>query len=329
MLSTSKITTLGTLTVAILLLGQVSVRGGPRPQPTKRPAPASRTETLPEPQEISGSQLQTRDGVSLSATFLPGTKEKESVPVLLLHNWKSSRKEFGVLAQELQKKGCAVLVPDLRGHGASTKQIVMGRGRPREEKLDPTKFRANDFTAMAGFDMGALRKFLVKKNNDGELNFNKLVIVGAGMGAAIAMVWADYDWKIPNYEHAKIKQGQDVKALVLISPKWSYNGLDTMSILNSRGISPVRDRLSVMLLVGGQDSRKLRDVERLESKLVLNRPQPEPLPERNVLLLPFSTTLQAEQLLNFPRFDLPRMICRFVEERVINGEPDAAWMEHN
>jgi pimeloyl-ACP methyl ester carboxylesterase len=333
------------LTVALLGLSQVSVSAGPRPRPrpqqqaarspqrppaqAKRPAPARPGDTLPEPKEIGGSQLRTSDGVSLSATYFPGTDEKESVPVLLLHNWKSSRKEFAVLAKELQKKGCAVLVPDLRGHGASTTQIVAGRGRAREETLDASKFRTNDYAAMARYDMAALRSFLVKKNNEGELNLNKLVIVGSEMGAALATVWAAYDWSLPNYEHAGIKQGQDVKALVLISPRWSYTGLDASKVLNVKGISPVRDRVSIMLLVGGDDSRKLRDVERIEAKFVLNRPQPENLAERTVLLVPpFPTTLQAERLLNFPRFNIPMFICKFIQDRVINDEPDAVWMKH-
>jgi pimeloyl-ACP methyl ester carboxylesterase len=334
------------LTVALLGLSQVSVSAGPRPRPrpqqqaarspqrppaqANRPAPPVRPgDKLPEPEEIGGAQLRTSDGVSLSATFFPGTNEKESVPVLLLHNWKSSRKEFAVLAKELQKKGCAVLVPDLRGHGASTSQIVAGRGRAREETLDASKFRTNDYAAMARYDMAALRSFLVKKNNDGELNLNKLVIVGSEMGAALATVWAAYDWSLPNYEHAGIKQGQDVKALVLISPRWSYTGLDASKVLNLKGISPVRDRVSIMLLVGGDDSRKLRDVERIEAKFVLNRPQPENLAERTVLLVPpFPTTLQAERLLNFPRFNIPMFICKFIQDRVINDEPDAVWMKH-
>ena len=343
------------LTVALLGLGQMSVNAGPRPRPRpqqqpttrgaqrppaaqpnrpmaspRRPAaPARPGEKLPEPEEIGGSKLRTKDGVSLSATFFPGTNEKESVPVLLLHNWKSSRKEFAVLARELQEKGCAVLVPDLRGHGASTSQVVAVRGRTREERLDASKFRSNDYANMARHDMAALRGFLVKKNNEGELNLNKLVIVGSEMGAAIAMVWAAYDWTVPNYQHAGIKQGQDVKALVLISPRWSYPGLDTSSILNARGVSAVRDRLSIMLLVGGDDPKALRDVERIEAKLVLNRPQPESLAERHVLLVPpLPTTLQAEKLLNFPRFNIPKFICRFIDDRVINDEPDAEWMEH-
>ncbi len=340
------------LAVALLVFGQVSVDAGPRPRPrpqqrppaaqakqskaappakrpTTRPASpsAKRGEKLEEPQEIAGGQLRTHDGVSLSATFYPGTKEKESVPVLLLHNWKSSRKEFAVLAPELQKKGCAVLVPDLRGHGASKTQIVVGRGRPREERLDASKFKRTDYEKIAQYDMRALRSFLVKKNNDGELNLNKLVIVGSEMGAAVAMVWAAYDWSLPNYEHAGIKQGQDVKALVLISPRWSYTGLDTSKILNAPGISPVRDRLSVMLLVGDEGTRH-RDAGRIEAKFVLNRPQPEVAVDRTVVLVPYPTSLQAEKLLNFPRFNLPKTIGLFIENRVINDEPDAIWMEH-
>lgn len=345
------------LTLALLGVGQVSLAGPrPRPQtqqpPTRPPAAqpatstrpatnpraarppargASRGEKLPDPEEISGSQLQTRDGVALTATFYPAPKEKgkDAVPVILLHNWKSSRKEFAVLAPELQKRGCAVLAPDLRGHGESTTQYVPGRGGMREEKLDASKFNKADFERIALHDMAALRSFLVKKNNDGELNLNKLVIVGSEMGASIAIAWAAYDWAVPNYEHAGIKQGQDVKALVLISPEWSYRGLDTTKVFNARGISPVRDRLSIMLLVGGENSRRLRDVERLESRFVFNRPQPEPLAERKVLLVPpLPTELQAEKLLNYRRFNIPAFICRFIEDRVINDEPDAVWMEH-
>ena len=300
----------------------------PQPPTPARPPGARKTEKIPPPEEISGGELVTRDGVTLCATFYPGTKGKESVPVLLLHNWKSSRREFAVLAPQLQQLGCAVLVPDLRGHGASTRKIEVYRGKPREVKLDATKFRATEFAEIATLDMAALRGFLLSKNNAEELNLNKLVIVGSEMGAAVAMAWSTYDWSLPNYEHAGIKQSQDVKALVLISPKWSYTGLDTAAVLNAKGISPVRDRLSVMILVGQGDSEKARDAERIEGKMVLNRPQPEARIDRTVLRLAFDTTLQAEKLLNLPPLNLPAMICRFIEERVIKGETNAAWMKH-
>jgi len=336
------------LAVALLAIGQALLEAAPRPQQPKppavqptqprptqptqprpaQPAPAGqRREKIPPPEEISCSQLQTRDGVQLSATFFPGMKEKDSVPVLLLHNWKSSRKEFAVLAPELQKIGCAVLVPDLRGHGSSTKQMVYSRKGLQERELDAAKFKKPDFLNIRVNDMAALRGFLVKKNNAGELNLNKLVVVGSEMGATIAVLWAAYDWSIPNYEHAGIKQSQDVKALVLISPELDYKGLDMSKIVNAPGA--VRDRLSVMLLVGGEDTGRLKDAQTIESRLVTNRSQPEALPERKVLLVPpLPTKMQAEQLLNFRDFPIPKMICHFIETQVIKDEPDAVWMEH-
>ena len=299
----------------------------PAPSPARPPA-GRKAEKIPPPEEISGGDLITRDGVTLCATFYPGTKGKESVPVLLLHNWKSSRREFATLAPQLQQLGCAVLVPDLRGHGESTRKIEVYRGKPREVKLDAAKFRGTEFAEIAALDMAALRSFLLNKNNSEELNLNKLVIVGSEMGAAVAMVWSAYDWSLPNYEHAGIKQSQDVKALVLISPRWSHPGLDTAAVLNAKGLSPVRDRLSAMILVGQGVSEKARDAERIEGKMVLNRPQPEALIDRTVLRRAFDTTLQAEKLLNLPPLNLSAMICRFIEERVIKGETNAGWMKH-
>ena len=338
------------LAIALLAIGQTLLEAAPRPQQQKQPAarptqpaqprppqpaPAGRRgPKIPPPEEISGSQLQTRDGVKLCATFFPGMKEKESVPVLLLHNLKSSRKEFAALAPELQKIGCAVLVPDLRGHGASTKQMVYLRGSLQEKDLDAADLKPTDFAKIASNDMAALRGFLVKKNNAGELNLNKLVVVGSEMGASIAMRWAAYDWSVPNYEHAGIKQGQDVKALVLISPWMSYTGLSIKEILNGRAFSAFRDQIgnqiSVMLVVGGEDSRRLKDAQTIESKLVSTREQPARLEDRQVLLVPpFPTKMQGEQLLNFRDFPIPKMICYFIEQQVIKGKPDAAWMEHN
>ncbi len=53
---------------------------------------------------------------------------KEAVPVIMLHQYKGSRADFKDLAAMLQAKGCAVLAPDLRGHGQSTRQQLPGGG---------------------------------------------------------------------------------------------------------------------------------------------------------------------------------------------------------
>ena len=65
--------------------------------------------------------------------------------------------------------------------------------------------------------MEAVRGFLVGKNDAGELNLNKLCLVGVGMGATVAVNWAAQDWDAPPLLVGK--QGQDVKALVLVSPQ--------------------------------------------------------------------------------------------------------------
>src|ERR1043165_8355902 len=82
--------------------------------------------TPPPPAEVT---LKTRDGVDLAATFYGSIVGKEAGPVIMLHQFKGSRADFKELAAALQAKGCAVLVPDLRGHGGSTRQSGAGGDR--------------------------------------------------------------------------------------------------------------------------------------------------------------------------------------------------------
>ena len=98
-----------------------------------------------QPEEID---LTTDDGLEMKATYFPGTKGQESIPVILLHGFKGSRKDFTQeqgLAPFLQEKlGCAVIVPDLRGHGDSTK-IKMSSKRTEDlkgKKLTPAQYPA-------------------------------------------------------------------------------------------------------------------------------------------------------------------------------------------
>lgn len=303
----------------------------PARTPAAKPRPKPPAGTLPKPVGLSGTDLVTRDGVQLGATFYPGTKDRDSVPVVLLHSWKGDRREFIRLAPYLQTLGHAVLVPDLRGHGMSTRQVQVVGGRPREKELDASRFRSQDFAAMVQYDMAAVRSFLLKKNNDGELNLNKLVLVGSEMGAAVAVEWAAYDWSLPNYEHAGIKQSQDVKALVLISPKSSFQGLRTSQTINHPAI---RDRLSIMLLVGQAESREAGEVERIHKKLSLNRNDysdlspAEAAARRTLWFGRFDTKLQGPKLLNIPQLNIPSAIGRFIDLRVVKGEPKAEWLEH-
>ena len=90
--------------------------------------------------------LHTRDGLQLALTYYPGAaadeieqgKGKKTIPIVLLHGLKQSRNDYKDLALGLQKLDYAVIVPDLRGHGGSTRRI----GDSRDDTLDAAKMAA-------------------------------------------------------------------------------------------------------------------------------------------------------------------------------------------
>ena len=281
--------------------------------------------------ELGGNDLVTRDFVSLTATFYPGAADKNTVPVILLHAFKGSRKDFSVLAPHLAKQGYAVMVPDLRGHGGSTSKIEARGGKRRVVKLDTAKMRPDDFAQIAAQDMGALRRFLVAKNNEEQLNLNKLVIVGMELGAAVAIDWAVYDWSFPDYPG--LKQSKDVKALVLISPKGSYSGLRTPQSLNHGAIQSL---LPIMILVGKNDPKAASDATRIHGKITSIRREEFPdlspaeaLEKRTLWFYPAPTKLQNAKLLNAKQLNLPGLIHKFIDLRVGKDTSGAtAWVEH-
>jgi YD repeat-containing protein len=223
--------------------------------------------------------LVTRDGVQLRLTYFPsgkraGTEQAKQVPpVILLHDHKATRTIFNSLAQRLQAvgeepkaPGFAVVSVDLRAHGESTRQ---GLADGTQANLDAAKINKQGLLAMAAFEMEAVRSFLVEKNDAGELNLNKLCIVGAGMGANVAVNWALHDWSAPPL--AIGKQGQDVKALVLISPKWSYSGLSFQAPMKSRVL---KQNVAWLLMYGAQDAKAKADADRIEKQLERFHPKP-------------------------------------------------------
>ena len=94
----------------------------------------------------------------------------------MLHDWDGNRKQFSGLATYLQSIGHSIIVPDLRGHGESL------RVKASDMTLDREKFNRNAIAAM-GEDIEACKRFLLKKNNGGELNIEFLTVVAAGQSA--------------------------------------------------------------------------------------------------------------------------------------------------
>jgi len=266
----------------------------------------------PKPEEIGGAELTTRDGVQLKATFSPSNKGKEAVPVILLHSYKGSRKEYVGLADLLHKSGHAVLVPDLRGHGDSTTQYF-GPGRTQE--LDASKFRTDDFARMVSYDMETLKAFLIKRNNAGELNIEKLCVVGGEMGASVALDWARLDWSWPVLVGKK--QGQDVKALVLISPELNFRGHDVRPALSHPA---VQRQLSMLIIVGNDDSRAVAEARRLEGMLSRYHPKPDDLKQQDFFFARLGTKLQGTQMLGVQGINVEGGILNFIELRLVERE---------
>ena len=160
------------------------------------------------------------------ATYYPGTKGKESIPVVLLHGDKGSRKDFPSddgLVKFLQDKGYAVLVPDFRFHGDSAKDSAKEntKGKPAPKAKSAKSLPTQAYRDMVEKDMLAVKRFLWKKNNEGKLNIDKLVLIGCEMGADIAIEATLYDakgWDQGSPMVGPLKLGGFVKAIILISP---------------------------------------------------------------------------------------------------------------
>ncbi|MBN2023589.1 MAG: hypothetical protein JW809_12460 [Pirellulales bacterium] len=320
---------IGTAALGFVLAGTLLCLSLAGPAAAQVPAKTTPNKTTPAPTAAPKAErpapeavdLVTKDGVLLKATFFPGTKGNQSVPVVLLHMYKGSRNEYGALADGLQQMGHAVLVPDLRGHGQSTQ--VRSGGRPLEAETMPP-------LAFAGMieDLETCKRFLVDKNDAGELNIEKLCIVGAEMSTPLALAWARLDWSWPVL--ATGKQGQDVKALVLLSPEQTFRGLQARPALADPS---VRSQLSIFLLVGKDDPKALRGAKGIFTMLGRFHPErsvdldpglqppdpnaaPDKAPHCTLFFLPVPTKLQGTKLLHGRGLTTAQWIAWFIKVRL-------------
>ncbi len=188
------------------------------------PAPGKAVAQNQEVPPAENVELVTSDRVQLHAVWLPGMNEKETVPIIMLHGWAdgegndTDHASLLPMAMYLQKTyGYAVIVPDLRGHGKSNTY----EGSDKEFNKD--RWRSREITAMIE-DIEACKKFLVQKNNAGELNIDLLSIVAEQELAMHSAIWTLRDWSYRPI--AGRKQGQDVKAIAMIDPVRSFRGVN-------------------------------------------------------------------------------------------------------
>jgi pimeloyl-ACP methyl ester carboxylesterase len=276
-------------------------------------APAASKDKDKEPIKPKNVELRTRDGVQLAATYYASNAGKEAVPIILLHQYKGSRADYQDLAMALQAANFAVLVPDLRGHGQSKRQLLPNG---RDKEIDVALLNKQDLERMVVNDVETCKSFLLQQHNAGELNIDKLGIVGAEMGAVVAANWAALDWSWPVL--ATGKQGQDVKAVVLISPPWSFKGLTLQESINKRELTK---RLSWLVVVGAQQAGEARDAKRIHQVLEKVHPIPpaaEAAEKQALYFLPKDTTLQGTKLLDSKDLNVAAGIVEFFKRRLVN-----------
>ena len=212
---------------------------------------ASRTETVVTP-----------DGWTLPVeVYLPKGAAEETPAIVLLHGDKGNRKNWQTLAEHLEGQGYAVFAPDLRKHGEASRD---GRTETGEKML------AGDYRALVRFDLEAVKALLLEYHARKQINVRKLGLVAAEEAAPAALLFTFADWsKKPLLDAPdpayRTPTGQDVRAVVLLSPEESVPGLNPGRITRQLGDDAAD--IAFWFILGEKDARDDGAAEDLFKKL--------------------------------------------------------------
>ena len=270
--------------------------------------------------------LETKDGVELQADWFGGAGEKEALPIIMVHDWDSDRSALRPLAEFLQTKhGHAVIVPDLRGHGESLN--VKGV----EKELDRSRFKKADVASMIE-DIDSCRRFLQAKNDEGELNLDMLVVVACGKMNLHAAGWCINDWNWPPV--GGIKQGQNVKTLIMISPVKRFKGVQLNQIIKDPLFSSRVSSLPT-LVIWGRDEKSAVDAESIYNSMKKSRSEEkyENVDERwekqRLFRVVYDSSETAEELLKEQGTKLFNNIALLIEKKVVAKKGQLAWQKRS
>lgn len=259
--------------------------------------------------------LHTRDGVILQCTYYAAEPSKQTVPIILLHDWNGSRADMHTLALTLQRKKHTVIVPDLRGHGQSVYIASPVGGEPI--KIDREKMKKNALESTV-LDVEAVKRFLLEKNNKSELNIEQLCVVGSGYGSIIALNWAMLDWSKRSLPAYKI--GHDVKALALVSPLQSFHGMSARTALAH---PRVRSGLATLIIVGRNDAPSYSEAKRIFKSFERYHDQKA----QDLGFVDPETSLQGAKLIDAKGLDIPDKIAQFVDWSLVRRAAQFPWRD--
>lgn len=282
-------------------------------------------ETPPQPERVV---KKTNDNVNLVFTYYGGTKGKESVPVILLHDLDGNRKDYTAFAAYLQKSyGCAVIVPDLRGHGESTQTVT-------NVTIDRSKFRKQDYLTFNEDISTCFRYLRDEVNNKGNANIDQLCLIATGYLGINATAWT-----LEDYSYQPVggkKQGQFVKGLVLISPRKSIKGfgittLIKLPLFTGKGAKP----LPMMLAIGEGNDRSYRDGLAIYKSLERTRPKVADIPDvaeyfkkQSIFLRDYPESAGAGLLSPNSGNNLGVEIAKFIRYKIVAKSDQMPWVNY-
>ncbi len=170
----------------------------------------------PQPSQADSKTytIDTIDGVKLKVNYYRGNKGKDGVTVLLLHHFDKqggdANKGWKGIAETIQKAGHNVVTFDFRGHGESTgvekekfwsaefpynTRYIRKTAKDRfPETISHSEFDQRYYAYLVN-DIAAVRAFLDRLNDSGEVNTSNIVVIGAGQGATLGALWMASEFK--------------------------------------------------------------------------------------------------------------------------------------
>jgi pimeloyl-ACP methyl ester carboxylesterase len=262
-----------------------------------------------KPEEI---RFDSADKVELKGSFWPGKANKGTV--IFLHRWGGNRHEEGweSLANELQKRGYAILSFDFRGHNESTKvdngfwaaptNKAVRMNREARDKISYKDFPRNYLPVLLN-DIAAAKRYLDIRNDQGDCNSSNTIVIGAEEGAALAAAWICLEWQrdilIPNPNAALFPlapkfisdpnlnnreyHGKDIKAAVFLSMPERLEGYTVKSLITLK--SPIVMKKVPMAFVHGSKDAKSAKLNEDLSKTIIDRLKRDALDAKQVGVL--------------------------------------------
>ena len=261
--------------------------------------------------EIINKTIPTADGVNLSIMYYRWENESNTPVVVLLHMknndklvWKNG------FADTLAKEGYAVIAVDLRKHGES-----------KGANADKVKLSTRDYANMATFDIEAVKQFIFAEHMKRNLNMRKMAIIAPEMSAPLALNYAVYDWSRPPYDDGptlitRTPRGQDIRALVLISPDKSLPGVRTIQAIRILG-DPAKN-IAMLICAGEKEAKGYANAKLLHSQLEsipgnrIDETDKEALANQRIFLKTYPYKFKGTELLGKKQSNLK------IEEHMLN-----------